>query len=109
MNPTTLKRSIVMTVLLALIVPIHLAAQAQNYVITNLGTLGGTSSAAISINDSGLISGYSYQLGNQTQVAVAWRNGNPISLGTMGGPNSGVEWPNHNARAVVGIAETADI
>lgn len=109
MNPATLKRAIVMTAWVALIVPILLAAQAQNYVITNLGTLGGTSSAAISINDSGLISGYSYQSGNQTQVAVIFQNGRPVSLGTLGGPNSGVEWPNHNARAVVGIAETADL
>ena len=109
MNPSTLKRSIVMTLFAALIVPIQLVAQSQNYVITTLGTLGGTSSAAISINDSGLISGYSYLLGNQTQVAAVWQNGRPVSLGTLGGPNSGVEWPNHNARAVVGIAETSDI
>lgn len=103
------KCSAVMTLFVALIAPIQLAAQAHNYVITNLGTLGGTSSAAISINDSGLISGYSYLLGNQTQVAAVWQNGKPVSLGTLGGPNSGVEWPNHNARAVVGIAETSDI
>ena len=104
-----LKCSAVLTILVALIVPIHLVAQAPNYVITSVGTLGGTASAAISINDSGLISGYSYLLGNQTQVAAVWQNGTPVSLGTLGGPNSGVEWPNHNARAVVGIAETSDI
>lgn len=43
MNPSTLKRSIVMTLFAALIVPIQLVAQSQNYVITTLGTLGGTS------------------------------------------------------------------
>ena len=109
MNPSTLKHSIMMTVFAVLIVPIQFVAQTQNYVITNLGTLGGTSSAAISINDSGLISGYSNLLGNQTQVAAVWQNGKPVSLGTLGGPNSGVAWPNHNARAVVGIAETSEI
>jgi len=103
------KCSIVMSVFVALIAPMHLAAQAHNYVIANLGTLGGTSSAAISINDSGVISGYSYLQGNQNQVAVIFQNGKPVSLGTLGGTNSGVEWPNHNASAVVGIAETSDI
>jgi hypothetical protein len=42
-----------MTLFVALIVPIRLVAQTQNYVITNFGTLGGTSSAAVSITDSG--------------------------------------------------------
>jgi hypothetical protein len=47
MNPTALKRFIVMVVFVALIIQIQLAAQAQSYGIANLGTLGGTSSAAI--------------------------------------------------------------
>ena len=109
MNPSRLKRSITMTVFAVLIIPIQVVAQGQNYVITTLGTLGGASSAAISINASGLISGYSSLTENQTQVAVIFQNGKPVSLGTLGGPDSGVEWPNHNARAVVGIAETSDI
>ncbi len=94
----------------ALLFSIQLAAQNQgNYIITNLGTLGGTFSSAISISNNGLISGFSFLPGNQTEVAVVWQNGTTTPLGTLGGPNSAVEWPNHNATAVVGIAETADL
>ncbi len=96
--------------LFALLIPFQLVAQnSSNYVVTNLGTLGGAASAAISISNDGLISGFSFLPGNQTEVAVTWKNGVAIPLGTLGGPNSAVEWPNHNAIAVVGIAETADL
>jgi len=94
----------------ALLFSIQLVAQNQsNYAVTNLGTLGGTFSSAISISNNGLISGFSFLPGNQTEVAVIWQNGTATPLGTLGGPNSAVEWPNHNATAVVGIAETADL
>jgi probable HAF family extracellular repeat protein len=109
MRSLALHCSITMMAFAALAVPIQPVAQVQNYSVTTLGTLGGTSSAAISITDSGLVSGYSNLPGNQTQVAVRFQNRRPISLGTLGGPNSGVAWPNHNPRAIVGIAETAAI
>jgi probable HAF family extracellular repeat protein len=105
-------RSVSSTVILfsAMLLPLQLVGQSQtNYVVTNLGTLGGSSSSAISINNNGLISGFSFLPGDQTEVAVIFENGAPVPLGTLGGPNSAVEWPNHNARAVVGIAETADL
>jgi probable HAF family extracellular repeat protein len=109
MNFGTFK-SLVSTTLITLALPAHLPAQNQtSYVVTTLGTLGGTASAAISINDRGSMSGFSGLPGDKSQVAVVWQKGKLVPLGTLGGPNSGVEWPNHNATAVVGIAETADL
>jgi hypothetical protein len=36
--------------------------------------------------------------------------GTPIDLGTLGGPNSNVSWPNHSVKGeIVGIAETAQL
>jgi len=110
MNPRVRKCPVRICLLAGLLFSMPLVAQNQNnYVITNLGLLGGSVAAAISINAGGLVSGFSYLPGNQTEVAAIWQNGNAIPLGTLGGPNSAVQWPNHNARAVVGIAETAEI
>ena len=101
----------------ALTVPGRLTAQEQsaqpnpsNYFVFNLGTpLGGTASGASSINDLGWISGGALLAGNTTQHAVLWV-GSALDLGTLGGPNSEVAWPNHNNHgAIVGIAETADL
>ena len=81
----------------------------QCYSVVRLGSLGGTQSGASSVNDRGWVSGSSNLPGNQTQHAVLWRHGQTLDLGTLGGPNSSVAWPNHNRRTVVGIAETPDI
>ena len=87
-----------------------LAAQTRSgYTVTNLGTTGGSSSAAISINNPHWIAGFSTLAGDQTTNAVLWLNGTPMNLGTLGGPNSGMGWPNHNHTAVVGISETDNI
>lgn len=96
--------------ILAVAAPFHLAAQTRTaYSVTNLGTAGGSASAAISINNQHWIAGFSTQAGDQTTNAVLWRNGVPEKLGTLGGPNSGMGWPNHNQTAVVGISETAPV
>jgi len=81
----------------------------QCYSVVRLGSLGGTQSGASSVNDRGWVSGSSNLPGNQTQHAVLWRHGQTLDLGTLGGLNSSVAWPNHNRRTVVGIAETPDI
>ena len=83
-------------------------SQPANYFLFNLGTpLGGTSSADSSINREGWISGGANLAGNATEHAVLWI-GSELDLGTLGGPNSTVAWPNHDNRgAIVGIAETA--
>jgi probable HAF family extracellular repeat protein len=78
------------------------------YRVTNLGDPGGGSiSQGTSDNQPGTTVGYS-TLPDFTMHAELWRNGNAVSLGTLGGPNSAVAWPNRNQLGVlVGIAETA--
>lgn len=86
------------------------AAMAGSYQVRNLGSLGGTSSAGISINRLGLVSGYANLAGDQSMHATLWLNGAPLDLGTLGGANSGVTWPVKNDYGVlVGIAETAQL
>jgi probable HAF family extracellular repeat protein len=92
--------------------PVQLAAQEpesnnhHRYVLSSLASLGGTSSGASSINNRNWVSGFSNLSGDSTQHAVVWADGETFDLGTLGGPNSSVAWPNHNDHAVVGIAET---
>ena len=86
------------------------AAAAGKYQVRNLGSLGGTSSAGISIDNVGLVSGFSNLAGNQSMHAALWLNGSAFDLGTLGGPNSGITWPVKNDYGVlVGIAETAQV
>lgn len=82
------------------------------YDVSNLGSLDGTASAGSSINNAGLIAGYSNLPGDGTMHATVWRAGQltPINLGTLGGPNSAVLWPvKNNSGMIVGIAETAEM
>lgn len=91
------------------------------YRVINLGNpLGGTGAPAgvgnlgNSINNRGWVAGESDLPGNATMHAELWVYGFPMDLGTLGGPNSAVAWPNHNNRGeeqgeVVGISETAQM
>jgi probable HAF family extracellular repeat protein len=80
------------------------------YTITELGSLGGTSSAGSSINNQGWVAGFSNLPGDGFTHATLWRDGSAHDLGTLGGPNSAVLWPVKNNRGiVVGVAETADM
>jgi len=80
------------------------------YQVINLGDPeGGPISQGTSNNQPGSIVGYS-TLPDFTMHAELWRNGTAKSLGTLGGPNSAVAWPNRNDFGViVGIAETAEL
>ena len=79
------------------------------YYVFNLGDPGGGNvAAAASINNLGWIAGDAYQSGNTNEHAELWV-GAAFDLGTLGGPNSAVAWPNKNKRGqIAGIAETAD-
>ena len=80
------------------------------YAITELDSLGGTSSAGSSVNDRGWIAGFSNPDGDEVTHATLWRDGAATDLGTLGGPNSAVLWPvKSNRGIVVGVAETADL
>lgn len=84
--------------------------QPTRYYVFNLGSpAGGTVAAAASINNVGWIAGDALQSGNGSEHAELWL-GIPIDLGTLGGANSAVAWPNKNNHGqIAGIAETADM
>lgn len=84
--------------------------QPPRYYVFNLGDSGGGNvAAAASINNIGWIAGNAYETGNMNEHAFLWV-GTPVDLGTLGGANSAVGWPNKNNRGqIVGIAETADV
>lgn len=84
------------------------AGSPPQYQIINLASLGGTSSEGNSINDFGLISGFSNTSADQSTHAAAWLYGAKIDLGTLGSANSDVAWPVKNDFGVIsGIAQTA--
>ena len=81
----------------------------SRYQVFNLGApLGGRFATANAVNNAGWAAGLSNLTGDNTQHAVLWIYGFPIDLGTLGGPNSAVEWPGiSNTGEVVGISDTA--
>jgi len=82
--------------------------QPPKYYVFNLGTapFGGVPEP-VGINNLGWISGGDNLASNTSVHAVLWV-GVPMDLGTLGGPNSNVSWPNHSTKGeIVGIAETA--
>jgi probable HAF family extracellular repeat protein len=88
--------------------PEAIKAKSQ-YQVSELPTLGGTSSAGNSINNQSWAAGYSRLTGNPSRHAALWRNGALSDLGTLGGPNSSVTWNVKNTQGIiVGISQTAD-
>ena len=83
-------------------------AQAPQYNVSNLDTLGGTNSRGNSINDRSWVAGFSNLSGNQSRHAALWRSGSILDLGTLGGPNSNVTWSVKDNRGIIaGIAQTS--
>jgi uncharacterized membrane protein len=71
-------------------------------------SLGGTNSAANTINRLGDSAGTSFLASNSMMHAALWRERSVTDLGTLGGPNSAVEWPVENDHGYVsGISETS--
>lgn len=64
------------------------SAHAELYRLTDLGTLGGSSSSAFGINDTGQVVGSSAIAGDAVQHAFLYSNGSMADLGTLGGANS---------------------
>jgi probable HAF family extracellular repeat protein len=94
----------------ALVLPLRLAAQEQpvHYRLFNLGNLSGTASEGNTINNIGWAIGAADQTGNTTEHATVWIYGLKFDLGTLGGPNSDVQWPNKNDHGqIAGFSETA--
>ncbi len=87
--------------------PVQTKAKLQ-YQVSNLATLGGTSSGGNSINNQTWVAGYSRLAGNQSRHATLWRDGSLLDLGTLGGPNSSVTWNvKDTGGVIVGISQTA--
>jgi probable HAF family extracellular repeat protein len=77
--------------------------------IVPLGALGGTSSAANSINNRGWVTGAANLAGNTTVHATLWIYGKTIDLGTLGGPSSAIAWTavKNNNGLIAGISDTS--
>src|SRR5690349_4118847 len=58
---------------------------AQTYSITDLGTVGGSSSGAKAVNASGQVTGYSSASGNAGTDVFRYSAGHMSNLGTLGG------------------------
>jgi probable HAF family extracellular repeat protein len=67
-----------------LLCPLTISSYAQHYVVTDLGTLGGTNSSAEGINNRGLIAGFSTLPGDTTTHVVLWQKRKISDLGTPG-------------------------
>lgn len=83
--------------------------QSSQYTVVELPPLGGSAAGADSINNLNWASGFSSLTSSSYLHAALWENGgSPVDLGTLGGPNSAVEWPVKNDRGLIsGISETA--
>lgn len=80
-----------------------------SYTIRLLPTLGGAARGT-AINARDWVAGFSDLADGQTRHAALWRDGAVTDLGTLGGPNSSVQWPGlSNSGWVAGIAETGAI
>lgn len=84
------------------------AKQPSKYYVFNLGAPLGGVPEPVGINDLGWISGGA-NLASNAQVHGELWVGASLDLGTLGGPNSNIAWPNHSNRGeVVGISETSE-
>ncbi len=81
------------------------APAAVEYEVVNLGTLGGTRSVALGLNDRSEAVGWSLDSSNRMQAFV-WRNGTLTGLGNLPGGTGSVATAINNAGAIVGYAAT---
>jgi probable HAF family extracellular repeat protein len=107
---------IALTLSIVAVMPLWLAAQNHQgdpsqpgYVVVNLGTEGGTASAANAINNLGWAMGGANLPGDTIEHAALWIHGQKMDLGTLGGPSSSIPWPavKNNQGLIVGVSDTS--
>jgi probable HAF family extracellular repeat protein len=93
----------------ALAIPLRCAERPKYLIVDLPDTLGGTASAANSINNRGWALGAATLAGNTTEHATVWIYGKPIDLGTLGGPNSSVAWSSvkNDSGMIAGVSDTS--
>lgn len=97
-----------MVLVMCLAAAVSSNAQTTHYQVVDLGNLSGASSSANTLNNIGWAMGSANLGGNTTEHATVWVYGITSDLGTLGGPNSDVQWPIKNDNGlVVGWSETA--
>jgi probable HAF family extracellular repeat protein len=80
------------------------------YIVAKLGSLGGTVGKSNGVNDRGWVSGWSNLAGDTNHHAVLWIDGQPSDLGTLGGPNSEIEFTaTNNFGLLAGGSDTSEI
>ena len=82
-------------------------AGAQSYVVTDLGTLGGSASYAFGVSDSGIVVGNSNNRPTTSAYqAFSYANGNITNLGTLGTGINSEAFAVNNSGVVVGDSST---
>ena len=107
---TTAMMALIGTAMPAEALTVSGAPKPAHYDVFRLGNpLGGTNAQGTSINIQNQVAGFAALAGNTVMHAMFWHNGyKPVDLGTLGGPNSAVAWPNRNDKGeLAGVAETA--
>ncbi len=78
------------------------------YHVSELPTFGGALGSAATINARQWVMGSADPTGDVVSNAALWIGNTAKNLGTLGGPNSAISWPNLNNFGVIsGISETA--
>ncbi len=77
-----------------------------SYTIINLGSLGGTASVPVEVNNHGEVIGYSFTANNAAAHAFVFSHGRMTDLGTLGGTISGATGINDRG-TVVGLSNVA--
>ncbi len=77
-----------------------------SYTITNLGSLGGTASVPVEVNNQGEVVGYSLTANNAATHAFVFSHGKMTDLGTLGGMSSEATGINDRG-IVVGMSNVA--
>lgn len=89
------------------LVSVAMSAHADSGTLTNLGTLGGTTSNALGIAGNGIVVGKSLTAGDVNTQAYVWtQGGGMVNLGTLGGSNSDAYGVSTDGTVIVGSAST---